>query len=296
MSADDLNEAGVAALKNQNYRAASELLKKVVELEPKHKDAWNNLGRAYLSLAKYDDSIAAFRKQIEINPFDEFAYNNLGLAFQSQQKYDDAIAAYKKQLEVNPLDPFAHSNLGSLYLEKKDYDSAVPELERAVQITPQNPLLEANLGRAYLNVNQPEKALAAFDKAVELAPAPGIWNNVAYELSTHKTHLDRALTYAESATSATEASMRNVDVEHLTLNDVGMVMSIGSYWDTLGWVYFQNNQLDKARRYIEAAWLLDQHSEIADHLGQLYEKMGRKQDAIHFYAMATTAPHKIPEA
>src|SRR6185312_10080686 len=144
--------------------------------------------------------------------------------------------------------------------------------------------------------NQPEKALAAFDKAVELAPSPGIWNNVAYELSTHKTHLDKALTYAESATSATEAGLRNVNVDHLTLNDVGLVMSIGSYWDTLGWVYFQNNQMDKARRYIEAAWLLDEHSEIGDHLGQLYEKMGRKQDAIRFYALAATANHKIPEA
>lgn len=296
MSADDLNEAGVAALKNQNFRAATELLKKVVELEPKHKDAWNNLGRAYLSLGKYDDAIAAFHKQIEINPFDEFAYNNLGLAFQSQQKYDDAIAAYKKQLEVNPLDQFAHGNLGSLYLEQKNYADAAPELERAVQITPQNPGLEANLGRVYLNLNQPDKALEAFDKAVELAPSPLIWNNVAYELSTHKTHLDKALTYAESATSATEAGLRNVDLNHLTLNDVGMVMSIGSYWDTLGWVYFQNNQLDKAKRYIEAAWLLDQHSEIGDHLGQLYERLGRRQDAIHFYAMAVTAAHKVPES
>ncbi|HEX4663311.1 MAG TPA: DUF3857 domain-containing protein [Terriglobales bacterium] len=296
MSADDLNEAGLAALKNQNFRAATELLKKVVELEPKHKDAWNNLGRAYLALVKYDDAISAFRKQIEINPFDEFAYNNLGLAYQSQQKYDDAIDAYKKQLDVNPLDQFAHGNLGSLYLEQKNYGDAVSELERAVQITPQNPGLEANLGRAYLNVNQPEKALAAFDKAVELAPSPGIWNNVAYELSTHKTHLDKALTYAESATSATEAGLRNVDVQHLTLNDVGLVMSIGSYWDTLGWVYFQSNQLEKAKRYIEAAWLLDEHSEIGDHLGQLYEKLGRKQDAIRFYAMAATAAHKVPEA
>jgi len=296
MSADDLNDAGMAALKNQNLRAATELFKKVVELEPKHKDAWNNLGRSYLALGKYDAAVASFNKQIEINPFDEFAYNNLGLAYQSEQKYDPAIVAYRKQLEVNPLDQFAHGNLGALYLEQKNYTGAVPELERAVQITPQNPGLEANLGRAYLNVNQPDKALAAFDKAVELAPAPGIWNNVAYELSTHRTHLDKALTYAESAISATEAGLRNVNVDHITLNDVGLVMSIGSYWDTLGWVYFQNNQFDKAKRYIQAAWLLDQHSEVGDHLGQLYEKLGRKQDAIRHYAMASTANHKVPEA
>src|SRR5262249_10130906 len=219
-----------------------------------------------------------------------------GLAYQSQQQYDQAITAYKKQLEVNPLDQFAHGNLGSLYLEQKNYAEAVPELERAVQITPQNPGLEANLGRAYLNVNQPDKALAAFDKAVELAPAPGIWNNVAYELSTHRSHLDKALTYAESAISATEAGLRNVNVDHITLNDVGLVMSIGSYWDTLGWVYFQNNQLDKAKRYIEAAWLLDQHSVVGDHFGQFNEKLGGKQDAIRHYAMASTANHKVPEA
>lgn len=296
MSADDLNDAGVAALKNQNYRAASELLKKVVEMEPKHKSAWNNLGQAYLALGKNDEAVSAFNKQIEINPFDEFAYNNLGRALQVQQKYDEAIAAYKKQLEVNPLDQFAHANLGAIYLEQKNYADATPELERAVQISLQNPVLQANLGRAYLNVNQPDKALQAFDKAVELAPSPVIWNNVAYELSVHKAHLDRALTYAESATSATAAGLRNVDLEHLTMNDVGLVMSIGSYWDTLGWVYFQNNDFEKAKRYVEASWMLDEHSEVGDHLGQIYEKMGDKQDAARFYALAAVAPHKVPEA
>lgn len=296
MSADDLNEAGIAALKNQNYRAASELLKKVVEMEPNHKSAWNNLGQAYLALGKNDEAVSAFNRQIQINPFDEFAYNNLGRALQVEQKYDESIAAYKKQLEVNPLDQFAHANLGAIYLEQKNYADATPELERAVQIAPQNPVLQANLGRAYLNVNQPDKALQAFDKAVELAPSPVIWNNVAYELSVHKAHLDRALTYAESATSATAAGLRNIDLAHLTMNDVGLVMSIGSYWDTLGWVYFQNHDFEKAKRYVEASWMLDQHSEVGDHLGQIYEKMGDKQDAARFYALAAVAPHKVPEA
>jgi hypothetical protein len=42
--------------------------------------------------------------------------------------------------------------------------------------------------------------------------------------------------------------------------------------------------------------VLDQHSEVGDHLGQIYEKMGDKQDAARLYALAIVAPHKVPEA
>jgi len=46
-------EAGVAALNSGNLNASIPLLKRALELDPKIKEGWNNLGLAYLRL---DDS------------------------------------------------------------------------------------------------------------------------------------------------------------------------------------------------------------------------------------------------
>jgi tetratricopeptide (TPR) repeat protein/transglutaminase-like putative cysteine protease len=292
--ASELNEAGEAAIQNGKFAVAVELLRRVVELEPKDKSAWNNLGSAYLGLRQFDDAAAAFRKQIEVNPFDEFAYNNLGITLEQQQKFDEAIAAFRKQIEVNPLDKNAHALLGSLYVQRRKYAEAIPELEKAVVLAPQNPILEVALGQAYLNTGETKKAMDAFDKASELSPSPGVWNNIAYELSDHHLELYRAMQYAESAVETTDAALRNVNAAHIEPRDLGNTSVLASFWDTLGWVYFQRELLDKAEPYIRASWLLDQHGEVGDHLGQIYEKRGKKDEAIHTYALAMVATRSAP--
>ncbi len=293
--ADELHEAGIVALGNGNFQDAAELFKRVVELEPKHKWAWNNLGRAYLGLNRVDDAISAFGKQIEVNPYDEYAYNNLGLALERQQKFDEAAAAFRKQIEVSPLDRYAHASLGSLHLQQHKYAEAVPELEKATALNPDQPILRVELGRAYLNLGQNDKALAAFEKGVEAAPGPPVWNNVAYELAQHRLELDRAQQYAESAVAATAAALRNVELEHLTPGDLARTASLAAYWDTLGWVYFARGDLDRAEKFVTAAWELDQHGEVGDHLAQIYEKRGHNEDAIRTYALALAASHGVPE-
>jgi len=292
---EDLHESGVAALRNRNYELAVELFQRVVALDPKHKTAWNNLGRAYLGLEKPDEAARAFQKAIDVDPYDEFAYNNLGLAYWRQQKYEDAAAAFRKQIEINPLDEFAHGNLGSMYVEWHKYEDAVPELEKAASLKPENALYQVGLGQAYLNLGQADKALAAFDRAVELQPAPLVWNDVAYELSKRKVHLDRAQQYAESAVAATAAALRNVSLDHLRLEDLALVSALAAYWDTLGWVYFQKGDLKQAEEFINAAWVLDQHAEIGDHLAQIYERRGEKARAERAYAMALAAERPLPE-
>jgi tetratricopeptide (TPR) repeat protein/transglutaminase-like putative cysteine protease len=293
--ADELVEAGLAALNSGNPRAAIPLFQRVVELEPKHKQAWNDLGLAYLRIGKFDDAVAVFRKQIGVNPYDDHAYNYLGITFQLQQKFSDAADAFRKQIEVNPLDPVAHAALGGLYLEQHKYVEAVPELDKATVLTPDNAGLQVSLGNAYINTGEKEKALAAFEKGAELSQTPSVWNNIAYNLAEHRLELDKAKRYAESATAATAANLRNVELAHLTLDDLGAVVAMGAYWDTLGWVYFQEGNLDAAEHYIRAAWLLNQHGEVGDHLARVFEKRGLKDDAIRTYAMAIRAAHSVPE-
>ncbi len=293
--ADEIYDAGIAAYRSQNYEMAAQLLRRVVEMEPKHKNAWNDLGQAYIAMNRLDEAIPALQKQVEAEPFHPYAYNNLGLVYWRQQKYEQAANAFQKQLEVNPLDDYAHGNLGSMDCEWGKFKEAVPELEKAISLKPENPNLRVSLGQAYLNLDQPEKAIAAFDKAVEIAPTPTIWNNVAYQLAEKGSHLDRAQQYAESAVAAIAASLRNVTLDHLRVQETYLVAGLGAYWDTLGWVYFKKGDLDPAERYIKASWQLMQHGEVGDHLAQIYEKRGRKQEAIRMYAMALGAYRPLPE-
>ena len=289
MKADDLNESGRSAMQNGNFSLAIELFRRAVELEPKDKYAWNNLGLAYLATRDTTKAVESFQKQLEVNPYDEFAYNNLGRAYWQDRKYDEASNAFKKQIEINPLDKFAHSNLGALYAEWHKYDEAAPELEKAVSLRPDDPTLQVSLGDAYLNLGQDDKALAAFDRALEISATPVVWNNIAYQLSLKSSHLDKAQQYAESAVAATSAALRNLSLDQLGNRDLALVPSLVAYWDTLGWVYFARGELDKAEKYVAAAWVLGQHGEVGDHLGQIYEKRGKKDEAIRTYAQALTA-------
>jgi len=295
-STGELFETGLAALNSGNVRAAIPLFERVVELDPKHKQAWNDLGLAYLRAGNFVNAADAFRKQIDVNAFDEHAYNYLGIALQQEEKFDEAAAAYKKQIELNPLDPVAHSALGALLLEQRKYAEAVPELDKASVLSPENAGLQVALGQAYLNTDEKDKALAAFEKAAEISQTPDVWNNVAYNLADHSLELDKALQYAESAVSATAANLRNITLSNLSQENLNAVASIGAYWDTLGWVYFQKGDAAKALQFVQASWLLNEHGEVGDHMAQIYEKQGDKERAIQMFALALAAPHSVPES
>jgi Flp pilus assembly protein TadD len=295
MKADDLNESARTAMQNGNFSLAIQLLKRAVEVEPKNKYAWNNLGLCYLSIRNSTEAVTAFQKALEVNPYDEYAYNNLGRAYWQDRKYDDAANAFHKQLENNPLDKFAHANLGGMYAEWHKYDLAAPELEKAASLTPDDAGLQVSLGDAYLNLGQDDKALAAFDRAVDISASPLVWNNIAYQLSLKNSHLDKAQQYAESAVASTAAGLRNLSLEQLNQRDLALVPSLIAYWDTLGWVYYAEGNLDKAEKYVSAAWSLGHHGEVGDHLGQIYEKRGDKDKAIRTYAMAMSGLRPIPE-
>lgn len=293
---EELVQAAEAAAKNENYPLVEELLKRVIEKEPKHKVARQQLGWALFVQHKFAEAIAALREQTVINPFDDYSYNLLGRVYWQQQKYQDAEIAFRKQIEITPLDQSTHGNLGQMLVEWRKYKEAVPELEQAISLNPEDESLYVSLGRAYLSLGETIKGTEAFDKAVKLAPGQSVWNDVAYYLAVGNTQLDKAQQYSESAVTAVATDLRNVELAGLTLENLRQVSSLAADWDTLGWVHFQKGSFDLAERYIKAAWALEQHSEVGYHLGQIYEKLGKKEEAIHLYALATAADRLVPEA
>jgi len=288
---DQLVEAGRASFHSGNSQAAIPLLERVVQLDPQHKQAWNDLGLVYLNVGKLDEAIAAFQSQLEANPSDERANQYLGLAYERKQNYSQAAAAFRRQTQINPLDPVAHGSLGEVLLEQHEYGQALPEFEKATVLAPQNAQLQIGLGRAYAETGKNDEAVAAFERAAALSPSAEIWNEIAFNLAEVKLALDKAQRYAESAIAGAGEALRPVELDHVSRQNLVEIENIAAYWDTLGWVFFQRNYLDRAAKYIRAAWLLSQDGEAGDHLAQIYERLGQKDRAIHACALALATPH-----
>jgi TonB family protein len=293
--AQSLYTAARRAGNNRDFSTCAQLLEEAVAKDANYTVAWSYLGWTYNTLGKYEKAETALRKAIELNPSDTASYNNLGQALAGQKKYNEAIPQYQKQIALNPRDRWAHTNLGRVYLLLQQYEKAIPELETAASITPDDAYLLFNLGRAYAKTNQPEKAGKSLMRSVELQPVPFRWNGVAYEMALDNLGLDQAQKYAESAIAATVLQMQGVSLDRVTNDDVRHTASLAAYWDTFGWIRFRQGNLPEAEKYVKSAWLLHSTGEVTDHLAQIYEKEGRKPEAIQMYELALATPQPMAE-
>jgi tetratricopeptide (TPR) repeat protein len=140
-----------------------------------------------------------------------------------------------------------------------------------------------------LQSGQIEKGTATLEKVLASSSKPDMFNSVAYELADSNASLPKALEFAQRAVDEEEEQSYDVDISNLTPEDLARTGRIGAFWDTLGWVYFRLGRLDQAESFLNAAWLLLQAPVVGDHLGQVYEKQGKTDQAIHMYRLVLAA-------
>jgi TonB family protein len=282
----NLYNAANEAYNRREYQTATNLARRVTALAPRHGAAWNLLGMSLLEINQLDAAEAALKKQIEVDPGSHFAYNNLGRVYWRQRKYTEAITQFQKQIAINPQDHYAHGNLGMVLRDQKKCAEALSELQQALALTPNNANVLLAMGECDLDLGNKAKGISEMEQATSTSSSANMWNNAAYQLALRNVELDRAEKWADMAVAMQSLHLKSVSLEHLSSTQLNQVNSLASYWDTLGWIYFLRDQPEPAERYIRSAWELRYSEVMGDHLGQIYEKLGRKEDAIDTYAMA----------
>jgi tetratricopeptide (TPR) repeat protein len=261
-------------------------LRRAVEIDPKFTRAWLWLGEIYKFSRQTDEALKAYRTAIDVDPQQAVSYKALGFTLLALQKFEDAIPVWQQLIKVAPNDSTGPAGLGSAFLGLKRYAEAISALEAAVSLNPQLPSLNLQLGSAYLRAGDDAKALTSFNKGIELDARPVALNDVAYELAEANKQLPLALQYAQKAVSDEEEASQDVDLSELKTEDLAYTSSLAAYWDTLGWVYFRIGNLPQAEKYLNSAWTLSQGGVEADHLGQVYEREGKKRAAARMYQLA----------
>jgi tetratricopeptide (TPR) repeat protein len=173
-TADDLKIVGLDYVLLNDYANAIKWLEKAAELDPKDRDAWYYLGRAYYSRSLLRESRRAFLAVLDLDPRDARAENNLGLILESEAKPNEAMDAYRKAIEWQEGSPRRseqpYLNLGSILLELDRAGEAIAPLEKAVELGATNATCHLKLGTAYLRTNRLPEAERELEKAARLEP------------------------------------------------------------------------------------------------------------------------------
>jgi len=284
-SADDLFKQASSAVQRRDVILARELLQKVIEKDPKYKGAHRALGALYLVQNKPQDALGEFQKEEENSPDDVRTIQAAAYAANLTGNKDLAIAETRKLLKADPGNVTGASSLAGLLAQQNKYSEAADVLEGAVKAVPDNANLQYQLGDIYLKNKQPEQAIAHMKAAVEQKDDDAMMlNNVAYTLAEAGTSLDLAQQYGQKAIDELDDEAQGSQSSDETGMSVTYDYSL--VWDTVGWVYFQSGDVKHAESFIRAAWLLGEDPTVAEHLGEIYEKEGKKQEAARSYEFA----------
>jgi len=217
---------------------------------------------------------------------DEFAYIPLGGTFTSTVKTEDEREEELRQsFKSDPANEKVATSLGAMLLRRSKYPDAIKILEAAVAAAPDSAALQYQLGQAYLKSGDHDKGLSHLRDAIEQQDDdPVMLNNVAYALAENKSDLGLAREYAGKALDELDDQAVGSESSDQTGLRVTYLYSLA--WDTLGWIYFEQGDMNRAEGLIQAAWLLGEESVVAEHLGQVYEKEGKTQKAAREYEYA----------
>jgi predicted Zn-dependent protease len=188
----------------------------------------------------------------------------LGEMLLAQKQPEAAAAALTEALTLNPNDPQALALLVRAYEVAPDKAAARRMLADKAQDPKAPPFYALALAQLYERQHLGDQAIAVYESLLERQVAPAVVkNNLAYLLAEHRPTPENLLRAQQLA-----AGILDDNPEDPRL------------LDTLGWIYCQQKEFDKAKTYLERATSrAPEHPVLQYHLGFCLAKLGETAPA-----------------
>ncbi|MBM2814617.1 MAG: Tetratricopeptide repeat protein [Ignavibacteria bacterium] len=189
----------------------------------------------------------------------------IGTYFSLKKKNEKAVEFLKKYEKIYPSDSRFPFFIGGSLLALDSSRAALDYLWKAVRLDTGNLEAYCQIGFVYDKLAIHDSSDSAYEIVIAREPNHALANNnYAYSLAERGEKLEKALRMAEIAL---EESPSNP-----------------SYLDTYGWVQYKLGNLNGSlENIIKAISLGDASSEIFEHLGDIYLRMGKNHDASKAY-------------
>jgi len=165
-----LHLLGVIAHQSGNTVLGIQFLKQAVEISSNDATFCSNLGEMYRINKQIDEAISIGEKAVSLNGASATTHSNLGIAYYDKGELDNAQACQQRALEIDPHLPAALNNLGSICRDKKDKLTAIAYYRKVIAVAPNYIESVSNLGSALTENDQAEEAIKLLLSLIQAHP------------------------------------------------------------------------------------------------------------------------------
>jgi tetratricopeptide (TPR) repeat protein len=237
----------------------------------------------------YTEAAADFKKELAIHP--DLPDVILSLAGVQAESGDTTEAQHTIQsyVDKHPGNLKLSLSLAQLQNSAQDYQGERKTLEAAAHDNPEDRTVRVRLSNTLLLLNRKDEAAAVAKSALDGTDDVGILNDAGYVLAEAGLDLPYAEEVSRKSITVLEAKTAAITPDEVNSNAFAQSRLLIASWDTLGWILFREGKLEQAEPLIVAGWRNALVPESGDHLGQVYEAMGRKEEALSAYRLAAAS-------
>ncbi len=209
-----------------------------------------------------------FNKALQYGDTSKQVYLLIGVTYFQRNKMQEAKNALEKGLAHFPNDFDFLNLMGNIEQQSGNPSGALTYFEKAKEQNPDDVNNLVALAGLYETFKRYKESNSAYDKVLSIEPDNALaLNNYAYYLS--------------------ERGERLNDAQMMSKKSLEQNPDNASYLDTYGWIMFKVKKYEDARDYILKSLKLNGNSAVVnDHLGDIYDAMGDRANAIKYWKKA----------
>lgn len=163
-------EEAKASLEREDYANAERQFIKVIEKDPKNREAYEGLGKLYLAQKSYQEAIETYKFLLKNHPDNDIYHANLGQAYHGQKLYDLAQEAYERAIELGPENAKRYVNLGLTLEARRHLEEAILNYKKAVVLEKENTQFLLVLSEALVKKGDKEEAELILEQVLQVEP------------------------------------------------------------------------------------------------------------------------------